>query len=123
MLLAACSNAPSPPTATDSSAPRAPSSTPREAGSTAPASLATPEPASGACAESAEVAIFASPRSPRAGAPLKVMVIAEKPLAGELVLQGADATASARHGGPPYFWYAEIPSPAVGGIPYSRARQ
>jgi len=43
---------------------------------------------------------------------------AEKPLAGEFSLIAPDGSVAAksreRHGGPPYFWFAEVASPAVG---------
>ena len=56
--------------------------------------------------------------APWKGAPLRVMVATEKPLDGELSLIGPDgrvvATSHGRSGGPPYFWYAEVSSPAVG---------
>jgi len=47
-----------------------------------------------------------------------VLVVAEKPLEGELSLIAPDGSVAAkshnRHGGPPYFWYAEITSPTAG---------
>ncbi|HML31063.1 MAG TPA: hypothetical protein PKE16_19900, partial [Hyphomicrobium sp.] len=43
---------------------------------------------------------------------------AEKPLKGALSLTGPDgkvaATSTEQHGGPPYFWFAEVPTPAAG---------
>ena len=64
-----------------------------------------------------------SPCSPRPwphgrARPLRVIFAAEKPLDGELSLiapNGNIAAASGdRHGGPPYFWFAEVASPAAG---------
>jgi hypothetical protein len=56
--------------------------------------------------------------APWKGAPLRVIFTAEKPLDGELSLiapNGHIAAASGdRHGGPPYFWFAEVASPAAG---------
>ncbi len=56
--------------------------------------------------------------APWKGAPLRVILATEKPLDGELSLiapNGHIAAASGdRHGGPPYFWYAEVASPAAG---------
>jgi hypothetical protein len=56
--------------------------------------------------------------APWKGAPLRVILTAEKPLDGELSLiapNGHIAAASGdRHGGPPYFWFAEVASPAAG---------
>jgi hypothetical protein len=71
-----------------------------------------------AAACDAEIAFLPSPLSPWKGAPLRVMVAAEKPLEGELSLTGPDGSVAAksreRHGGPPYFWLLEVPSPAPG---------
>ena len=62
--------------------------------------------------------MLASPMAPWKGAPLRVIFAAEKPLDGELSLiapNGNIAAASGdRHGGPPYFWFAEVASPAAG---------
>ncbi len=50
--------------------------------------------------------------------PLRVMVAAEKPLDGELTLVAPDGTVAAKsggvRGGPPYYWFAEVATPAVG---------
>ena len=80
--------------------------------------LASAEAASDACANQAEMTVLPSPLSPWAGAPLRVMVIAEKPVAGTLSLIAPDGTlavkSSDRHEGPPYSWFAEIAAPAAG---------
>ena len=72
----------------------------------------------GACEEAAEVAVLPSPVEPWKGAPLRVILAAEKPLEGELSLIAPDGSVAAksreRHGGPPYFWFAEVASPAAG---------
>ena len=72
----------------------------------------------GACADAAEVAVLPSPLAPWKGAPLRVIMAAEKPLDGELSLVAPNgsvaATSRERHGGPPYFWYAEVAAPAAG---------
>jgi hypothetical protein len=74
--------------------------------------------ASGSCEAAAEVAVLPMPAAPWKGAPLRVIVAAEKPLAGELSLIAPDSSVAAksrdRQGGPPYFWYAEIAAPAAG---------
>ena len=74
--------------------------------------------AQGACEDAAGLAVMPSPVAPWKGAPLRVIFAAEKPLKGELSLiapDGSVAVKSAeRHGGPPYFWYAEVASPAAG---------
>ncbi len=70
------------------------------------------------CAEAADIAVLPSPISPWKGAPLRVLFVVEKPLAGDLTLIAPDgsvaATSRKRHGGPPYFWTAEVKSPAAG---------
>jgi hypothetical protein len=70
------------------------------------------------CEDAAEVAVLPSPLAPWKGAPLRVMVAAEKPIAGELALIGPDGSVAAKtrdhHSGPPYFWFAEVATPAAG---------
>jgi hypothetical protein len=70
------------------------------------------------CADAAELAVMPSPVAPWKGAPLRVVFAGEKPLEGELSLIAPDGSVAAksreRHGGPPYFWYAEVASPAAG---------
>ena len=70
------------------------------------------------CKDEAGLAMLSSPAAPWKGAPLRVVIAAEKPLDGELSLIAPDgkvAVASRdRQGGPPYFWSAEIASPAAG---------
>ncbi len=72
----------------------------------------------GGCEDAADIAVLSAPAAPWAGAPLRVIVAAEKPLDGELTLitpEGRVATKSrGPQGGPPYFWFAEMPSPAAG---------
>ena len=76
------------------------------------------EAPAGSCADAAEIAVLSSPLAPWKGAPLRVVFAAEKPLEGELSLIAPDGKVAAksreRHGGPPYFWFAEVASPAVG---------
>ena len=74
---------------------------------------------SGNCEEgAAEITVLSAPMAPWKGAPLRVVFAAEKPLDGELSLIGPDGRVVAksrdRQGGPPYFWFAEVASPAVG---------
>ena len=72
----------------------------------------------GSCEDAATIAVLSAPAAPWTGAPLRVIVAAEKPLDGELSLitpEGRVAAKSGgRQGGPPYFWFAEMPSPAAG---------
>jgi hypothetical protein len=73
---------------------------------------------SGACEDAAGLAVLSSPIAPWKGAPLRVIFAAEKPLEGELSLIAPDGSVAVktrqRHGGPPYFWFAEVAAPAVG---------
>ena len=70
------------------------------------------------CQDGNEVAILPAPLAPWKGAPLRVLFAAEKPFEGELSLIAPDGSVAAksreRHGGPPYFWFAEVASPAAG---------
>ena len=70
------------------------------------------------CEEAAELAVLASPIAPWKGAPLRVIFAAEKPLEGEVSLIAPDGKVAAksgeRHGGPPYFWVAEVAKPVAG---------
>ena len=72
----------------------------------------------GNCEDAAELAVLLSPVAPWKGAPLRVVFAAEKAIEGELSLIAPDGQVAAqsreRHGGPPYFWLAEVASPAVG---------
>jgi hypothetical protein len=72
----------------------------------------------GACEDAAELAFLPSPIAPWKGAPLRVVFVAEKPLEGELSLIAPNGSVAAksreRLGGPPYFWFAEVASPAAG---------
>jgi hypothetical protein len=69
------------------------------------------------CDETA-LAVLPSPIAPWKGAPLRVVFAAENPLEGELSLIAPDGSVASksreRHGGPPYFWLAEVASPAAG---------
>ena len=73
---------------------------------------------SGSCEDMAGVAVLSSPVAPWRGAPLRVVFTTEQPLEGELTLispgEKVAATSRERHGGPPYFWFAEVASPAAG---------
>jgi hypothetical protein len=76
------------------------------------------EDPSGLCEDAAEVAVLPSPMAPWTGAPLRVIVAAEKPIAGELSLIAPDGSVAAKsrnqYDGPPYVWFAEVASPAAG---------
>ena len=64
------------------------------------------------------MALLASPVAPWKGAPLRVLFTADDALEGEISLIAPDGSVAdkshERHGGPPYFWSAEIASPAAG---------
>jgi hypothetical protein len=70
------------------------------------------------CEDAAQLAVLPSPIAPWKGAPLRVVFAAEKPLRGELSLIAPDGSVAVashdRHGGPPYFWFAEVATPAAG---------
>jgi hypothetical protein len=83
--------------------------------------LAASEAAAQAPASTCEengLAVLPSPIAPWKGAPLRVIFAVEKPLEGELSLIAPDGSIAAksaeRHGGPPYFWFAEVATPASG---------
>ncbi len=73
---------------------------------------------SGTCEDAAEIAVLPSPIAPWKGAPLRVVIATESLLGGELSLIAPDGKVAANsrelHGGPPYFWFAEVASPAAG---------
>jgi len=70
------------------------------------------------CEDAAGLAVLVSPIAPWKGAPLRILFVTEKPLEGELSLIAPDGHVAAkfreRRGGPPYFWLAEVKSPAAG---------
>jgi hypothetical protein len=70
------------------------------------------------CADTLQVAFLPAPFAAWKGAPLRVLVAAEKPLQGELSLIAPDGSVAAkssdREGGPPYDWYAAVASPSPG---------
>ncbi len=72
----------------------------------------------GTCLDAGDLAVLPSPLAPWKGAPLRVVFAAEKPMEGELSLIAPDGSVAARsrgrYGGPPYFWFAEVASPAAG---------
>ncbi len=71
-----------------------------------------------ACEDAADIAVLPSPAAPWKGAPLRILVAAENPIEGELSLIAPDGRVAAksreRHDGPPYFWFAEVGTPAAG---------
>jgi hypothetical protein len=83
-----------------------------------PLSEAEAQASSGACEEMAAVTVLPSPMTPWKGAPLRILIAAEKPLDGELSLIAPDGSVAAksreRRGGSPYVWFAEVASPVAG---------
>jgi hypothetical protein len=81
-------------------------------------SAAQAQVSSGGCEDTAGIAVLASPAAPWKGAPLRVLVAAERPIDGELSLISPDGRVAARsrqiRGGPPYVWFAEVASPSAG---------
>jgi hypothetical protein len=84
----------------------------------ASAAAARADTAPDSCSDAVGFAAMPAPLAPWAGAPLRVIIATEKPVDGELTLIAPDgsvaAKADGRHGGPPYYWYAEVAAPAVG---------
>jgi hypothetical protein len=78
----------------------------------------SPAKALGACEDDAALAVLSSPIAPWKGAPLRVLFAADGPFDGELSLIAPDGSVAAksreRHGGPPYFWFAEVAAPVAG---------
>ncbi len=72
----------------------------------------------GGCEGALGFTYLSSPIAPWKGAPLRILFVTDKPLAGELSLIAPDGMpfvqSRERHGGPPYFWYAQVNMPAVG---------
>jgi hypothetical protein len=86
--------------------------------SSASARAGHPAPAINRCDQAVGLAVLASPITPWRGAPLRVVFTIEDALGGELSLIAPDGSVTARaqerHGGPPYFWVAEVEKPAAG---------
>lgn len=126
LLVAGCSKNPpqkepaaSPPVAVAS----APASVAAAAAPVVDAGAPAPKPPSCDDPAQAQVHVFASPQAPWKGAPLRVLAVSEKPIDAALaVVQGEGAAAkplassSERHGGPPYFWFAEVAAPPAGPV-------
>jgi hypothetical protein len=77
------------------------------------------EAAPGNCPDAADVTVLPSPLSPWKGAPLRVMVVSEKPVQGVLSLIAPDGSVAAKSadrlgGSAPYSWFAEVAAPAAG---------
>ncbi len=94
--------------------------TPPEGGASAPVAkdakrAEPPAPEPPRCEDAPGIHLFATPAAPWPGAPLRVLATSDRPLTGELRIEGErSAKSDVRHGGPPYFWIAEIASPAPG---------
>ncbi len=77
------------------------------------------EGAAGACENAADIAVLPAPLAPWRGAPLRVLVAAEKPVQAMLSLVAPDGSVAAKSehrngGGPPYYWYADVAVPVAG---------
>ena len=84
----------------------------------AAAAVSPAEAAGDSCGDAADLTVLPSPVAPWKGAPLRVMVVSEKPLEGVLSLVAPDGSVAAksadRHGASPYSWFAEVATPAAG---------
>ena len=83
------------------------------------AASAAPPAIPAKCEASADLPIFVAPRAPRAGAPLRVLAHTDGAIEGASLsivdAKGAEIQGSReRHGGPPFFWRAEIPAAVTG---------
>ena len=94
------------------------SSAPPPVASAPPTPTAATTEAPCSAPEAAGVTVFTSPREPRAGAPLRVLAVAAQALDATLAVRDPDGAELAgsreRHGGPPFWWYAEIAAPRAG---------
>ena len=83
----------------------------------APAASTPPAPAPPSCGDPGDVMIFASPEHPWHGGALRVVAVSDHLVDAHLVVSAPDGTttsASERHGGPPYAWFASVEAPATG---------
>ncbi len=82
------------------------------------ATAAQAQTAATSCDAPGDIAFMPSPMTPQKGVPLRIVLASEKPFTGELSIVAPDGSVAARsaerHGGPPYFWYAEVATPAAG---------
>jgi len=66
----------------------------------------------------AGVAVFTSPERPAPGAPLRAVAVSEIPLDATLTVVGPNGDTYGetreRHGGPPYWWFVEVPTSMPG---------
>ena len=60
------------------------------------------------------VAVFTSPERPAPGGPLRAVAVSEVPLDTRLTVVGPNGETYGqtceRHGGPPYWWFVEVPT-------------
>jgi len=72
------------------------------------------------CADSPEVAIFASPQTPKPGGKVRFVGVSDTAIEGALVVLDKDgavvARSEERHGGPPYFYRLTVDAPASGAL-------
>ncbi len=89
----------------------------------APASLHAAQ----TCAEATDVRIWSSPESPRAGSPLRLMVVSENAVEGRITVSLAGKSTqtleTVRRGGPPFSFSAELASPPPGWVRVSLVSQ
>lgn len=112
-----------------------------DAGGLPPVTIADVPETPPACEDTKGITLFVTPQIPWVGAPLRVIAVSERPLAAELRVQEAApkksknektevdptakvaASSEARHGGPPYFYVAEVPTPREGGYVVSLSQR
>src|SRR5579872_1871685 len=74
-------------------------------------------PPSPACGDPGDVYLFSAPENAVRSKPVRLIAIADRLVDGELSAQGGGGVSvrtSDRHGGPPFFWALQVPSPVAG---------
>jgi hypothetical protein len=90
------------------------------ANESAAAAASTPAPAPpNPCGDPGPLVLFVSPQRPLAAQPLRVVAVADRPVAAQLTVSaasdaGAEGGSPERQGGPPYFWLTTVASAAAG---------
>jgi len=113
LAVEACSRSPQPPP--PGAAPAAVAQAIAAPPATAPA--VAPEPLEPRCGDAGHVLIFAAPAHPVRGKTMTILAVSDQPVDARLTVTGAggaSASSGERHGGPPYYWLADVQGPAAG---------
>ncbi|HXN33218.1 MAG TPA: hypothetical protein VN894_15205, partial [Polyangiaceae bacterium] len=118
LAIQACSRSPRPTPPPGAAPPAIAQAAPASPSSPAPAPSSMPaEPAPPLCGDAGHVLLFAAPAHPARGKAMSVMAVSEQAVDGRLSVTasgGAATTALERHGGPPYYWLAQVEAPTAG---------